>query len=217
MELNFKDYLLEMVRAASPEDSADWLKNYLEKASTGKTDYLRINSRYWLQSDHFEQLLSQMLLNKINVFNTDQDAVKKNIRYLMTTMLQKDVGFGSRRNMDYAKSLEQDPEIALHPAYGTDVAYKRSVGGDGSHRIGTTHSQETKAKIAAGRKAWWDRKKGILPPELPTTKLPKRTPFYGNNTDVAKAIEDHKSNNLQAIRNKYLVDKIRDANQARIS
>lgn len=158
MELNFNEWLeldqciMEMVRAASPAESAKWLKQYLEKSAQSVTDWKRINARYWLRPEKFKELLNKFLLNPKNVINPNPEEVKQNLNYLMNVDLQKDVGFGSRRNMAYARKLQQEPEIALHPAYGTDVAYRRKVGGDGVHRIGQTHSADAKARIGLTRR-----------------------------------------------------------------
>jgi len=218
MILNFQEWfsLSEMVRAASPEESADWLKMFLQQASKSSSDWKRINAPYWLQSDNFSHLLSQILLNKINVFNTDTKKVRNNIQKLMVLDLQKDVGFGSRRNMDYAKSLKKEPEVALHPAYGTHIQYKRPVGGweedRGKHRLGTHHSPETKAKIAASTKVAWDEKRGIarrpektleLPPEIQNRYMP--SPKFKQKRSTR---DERIAASMRAIYNKALIDKI---------
>lgn len=203
----FEDQLLEMVRVASPVEAEDWLRNYLQRSLKSPQAHKQINAPYWLQSDNFEKLLSKFLL--ILRFETDPKVIKNRLSQLLSNDLQKDVGFGSRRNIEYAKSLGKKPEVVLHPAYGTDVAYRRPVLGGEEERFGrgARHTDDVRTKMSQNMVDAWARRKqrakelqAVNPnPEIPQPA--KQVRAANPSARIPQSVaSDYKLSNVRRIR-----------------
>jgi hypothetical protein len=119
---NIKNVLTEGLQDLDSDKQrfvVDYIDRWGANAAKSPVDYKRINwTSHWSNPENVEKL-RDILADKLIDAGDDlspQEA-KRIMVNALTSVHQKNVGFGSRRNMEMARRHDLDPEEFLHPDF----------------------------------------------------------------------------------------------------